>query len=175
MPRLMLHCVYLLSKLRRAQDKHVRRGSCSTVYARSHHGTPHPMCRGQYMSPRGRAAVTAGLTGTGIFMGLLVARRYILRALLGYRGWMYEVCTRDSLYLYAVMFSGVAPGHSWSTRHLPFPLLCPIAGPKAAKLENARVVRRRTPADQYQAASVFVPALPAAPPGYVECSKTSHA
>jgi hypothetical protein len=127
-----------------------------------------PPGRGQYMSPRGRAAVTAGLTGTGIFLGLLVARRYILRALLGYRGWMYEV------FWFYTSTGGMAgrglPINDY-TRAPPVITisqrlcgLCPCPGAAAAELEDAWMVRGGASVDQYQAAAVFLPALPPAPP-----------
>ena len=47
------------------------------------------------MSNNGRAAVTSVITGGTIFVALVLARRYILRALLGYRGWMYESRTKS--------------------------------------------------------------------------------
>jgi hypothetical protein len=118
-----------------------------------------PSGRGQYMSPRGRAAVTAGLTGTGIFLGLLVARRYILRALLGYRGWMYEVRAG-----HALTGQGLA---NFTPVCITTPCLCPCPGAAAAELEDAWMVRGGASADQYQAAAVFLPALPSAPPRFV--------
>lgn len=48
------------------------------------------------LAPNGRAAITSVLSGGTIFLALVLARRYTLRALLGYRGWMYEAPRQQS-------------------------------------------------------------------------------